>query len=94
MLLRHSPTIDELLRDLLVQAVMRADNVEPQALRIMLTDAANRVAAARLEGWPKLASGFFANPPIDSRATPQGANEQARVRPQPLADPCGSALCC
>jgi hypothetical protein len=91
MSLRHSPTIDQLLGDSLVQAVMRADHVEPQALRALLADAADRVAA-RLERRP--AGGLSARPPIDRRATSLGANGPARVRPAPLTDPCGSALCC
>ena len=90
--LRHSPIIDELLGDSLVQAVMRADNVEPQALRTLLADTAVRVAAARVE--QRSASGLLTKPPIDRRATSRGANAPARVRPAPLADPCGSALCC
>ena len=92
MSLRHSPTIDELLGDSLVQAVMRADNVEPQALRTLLADAAFRVAAARVE--QRSASGLLAKPPIDRRPASRGANAPMRVRPAPLADPCGSALCC
>ncbi len=47
MSLRHGPTIDELLGDSLVQAVMRADNVEPQALRTSLADTAVRLANPR-----------------------------------------------
>ena len=94
MLLRDTPTIDELLADSLVRAVMRADNVEPQALRTVLTDAANRVLGARLERKPRLRAGLFANPRIARRAIVQGANGGARVRPQPLADRCGSAFCC
>ena len=94
MLLRDRPTIDELLADSLVQAVMRADSVEPHAIKTVLADAANRVAAARLEGESKLASGLFANPRIDRWATPRGAYERTRDRPQPLADRCGSAFCC
>ena len=38
------PTVDELLGDSLIQAVMRADNVEPQALRALLVGAAGRNA--------------------------------------------------
>jgi hypothetical protein len=92
MSLRHSPTIDELLGDSLVQAVMRADNVEPQALRTLLTDTAFRVTAAR--AGPRPAGRRLAGPPIDGRAASRGANAPARVRPAPPADPCGSALCC
>jgi hypothetical protein len=40
-----SPTIDSLLADPLIQSVMRADRVDPRALRTMLT----RVAANRPE---------------------------------------------
>ena len=87
MSLRHSPTIDELLGDSLVQAVMRADNVEPQVLRTLLG-----AAAARVER--RSASTLLANLPTDRRATSRGANAQVRVRPWPPAGPCGSALCC
>jgi hypothetical protein len=49
----HSPqTIDDLLGDSLIQAVMRADRVEPRALKVMLTGVGARVAAHRQE--PKL----------------------------------------
>jgi hypothetical protein len=73
---------------------MRADNVEPQALRTVLTDAANRVAGARLERKPRLGSGLFADPSIATRAIVQGGNGSAHIHFQPLADPCGSAFCC
>jgi hypothetical protein len=50
----HSPqTIDDLLGDSLIQAVMRADRVEPRALKVMLTGVGAKVAARRQE--PKLA---------------------------------------
>ena len=50
----HSPqTIDDLLGDSLIQAVMRADRVEPRALKVMLTGVGAKVAAHRQE--PKLA---------------------------------------
>ena len=86
MSLRHSPTIDELLGDSLVQAVMRADDVEPQALRILLADAAARIGRGR--------GGLSPKPPIDRRATARGASAPGRVRPLPHPGPCGSALCC
>ena len=92
MSLRHSPTIDELLEDSLVLAVMRADDVEPQALRTLLAAAAVRVTAGRAGYRP--ASRISAKPPIDRRGVSRGANAPTRVRPSPLADPCGSALCC
>jgi hypothetical protein len=92
MSLRHSPTIDELLGDSLVQAVMRADHVEPQALKTLLADAAFRVVTGRVE--PRPANGLSARPPIDRRATSRDASAPARVRRQSLFGPCGSALCC
>ena len=61
MLLHHSPTIDEPLEDSLVQAVMRADGVQPQALRATLTAAANRVAAKRPERGAGLEEGLYAD---------------------------------
>jgi hypothetical protein len=46
----HSPqTIDDLLGDSLIQAVMRADRVEPRALKVMLTGVGAKVAAQRQE---------------------------------------------
>ena len=42
-----APTVDELLADSLVQAVMRADHVEPQALRTLLGRSARRLADSR-----------------------------------------------
>jgi hypothetical protein len=92
MSLRYSSTIDELLGDSLVQAIMRADNVEPQALKTLLADAAFRVAATPGERRP--ARGLMTRPPIDRRATSRDASVPARVRRQLLAGPCGSALCC
>jgi hypothetical protein len=49
MSLNHGPTIDELLADSLIQTVMRADQVEPQALKALLNGAASRIAATRRE---------------------------------------------
>jgi len=46
----HFPqTIDDLLGDSLIQAVMRADKVEPRALKVMLTGVGAKVAADRNE---------------------------------------------
>ena len=92
MSLRHSPTIDELLGDSLVQAVMRADNVEPQALRTLLADAAFRLAAARVETEiGERALGEAA----DRQAGGVPRRERAEARPPCAARrPCGSALCC
>jgi len=47
MSLNHGPTIHELLADSLIQTVMRADQVEPQALRVLLHVAASRISEPR-----------------------------------------------
>ena len=88
MLLRHSPTIDELLGDALVQAVMRADKVEPQALRTVLTEAAKRLCANRVERERPSARAYFANPRM------RAPNGSARAGPQSVTRRSGSALCC
>ena len=40
-------SIDDLLADPLIQAVMKADHVEPQALKSLLSDAAARLSPVR-----------------------------------------------
>ena len=47
MTLRQDPTLDELLGDPLILAAMRADRVDPRALKTLLGAAADRVAAIR-----------------------------------------------
>ena len=47
---RNAPTIDDLLADALIQKVMRADRVEPQALKVLLQGTARRVVDARRAG--------------------------------------------
>ena len=93
MLLRHSPTVDDLLGDSLIQAVMRADNVEPQALRTLLSDMGDRVAAARRDARSQ-PSVLFGKPALDRRPQSRLALAPPRVRPQPLAGSCGSVVCC
>ncbi len=43
----HAHSLDDLLADPLIQMVMKADKVEPAALRGLLTGAASRVRADR-----------------------------------------------
>jgi hypothetical protein len=43
----HAQTIDDLLADSLVQKVMLADHVEPQALKSLLEGTAHRIAESR-----------------------------------------------
>jgi hypothetical protein len=44
---RSAQTVDDLLADSLIQKVMRADRVEPQALRTLLDGTARRIAESR-----------------------------------------------
>jgi hypothetical protein len=88
----HAPTVDELLADGLVQAVMRADHVEPNELRALLGGVAGRIARRR-EGERKAAR-FFATPLLAWRPRPDGANARALAAPTPVAEPCGAGLCC
>lgn len=89
--LHHTPTLDDLMADSLIQTVMRADRVEPQALKSLLNSAALRIGAAR----PRRALTVFAGSAIDRRkpartadASP-GAVRAARMLPED----CGSACC-
>jgi hypothetical protein len=83
-------TIDELMADPLIQKVMRADRVEPQALRALMDGAALRIAEARASR----PSVVFVNAP-ENRRNPlrRQAPAPARRSPRSLGD-CGSALCC
>ena len=47
---RNASTIDDLLADALILKVMRADRVEPQALKVLLQGTARRIADARRSG--------------------------------------------
>jgi hypothetical protein len=91
MSLRYSPTVDDLLADSLIQAVMRADRVEPQALKSLLTSAALRIGAGRR----RRALTVFVRSAIDRRKTPRAADaplaagRTARV----ASEDCGSARC-
>ena len=81
MSLRHSPTVDDLMADSLIQAVMRADRVEPQALKSLLNSAALRIGAGRR----RRALTVFVRSAIDRRKTPRGGGCAARRRPDALA---------
>ena len=89
---RLSPTLDELLGDSLIQAVMRADHVEPQAVRALFAEPAGRIVR-RGKGEPKAASVFFPRPSIDRRPSPLTFAGPRAKPAQPLG-PCGSAICC
>jgi hypothetical protein len=77
MSLSHGPTLDDLLADPLIQTVMRADHVEPQALRALMSGAAGRIAAGRASQ----GAGRFARSDGDRRAASRGANRPLAARP-------------
>lgn len=93
MSLRHGPSLDDLLADSLIQTVMRADHVEPEALKALLNGAARRIAAGRTSQGPgavfvgsggdRRTASCATRPPIDVR----------RSRRVHDGD-CATALCC
>jgi hypothetical protein len=87
----YRTTIDELMADPLIQKVMRADRVEPQALRALMDGAALRIAEARASR----PSVVFVNAPENRRNSLRRPNapSPARRSPRSVGD-CGSALCC
>ncbi len=92
MSLSHVPTVDELLADGLVQAVMQADHVEPAELRTLLSGVARRIARRRQSEQKALR--IFATPRLAWRPGADDANARARARPAPVAEACGAGLCC
>lgn len=92
MSLSHVQTVDELLADGLVQAVMQADRVEPAELRTLLSDVAGRIARRRQS--ERKALRFFATPRLEWRPNAEDANALARALPAPIAQVCGAGLCC
>jgi len=92
MSLSHAPTVDELLADGLVQAVMQADHVEPAELKSLLGGVADRIARRRQS--ERKALRFFATPRLEWRPNAEGANALSRALPPPVAEICGAGLCC
>ena len=67
-------TIDDLLADLLIQKVMLADHVEPQALKTLLDGTARRIAESRRASAVQVGQdlgrrGSFRGPPLLTRPT-------------------------
>ena len=87
------PTADELLADGLVRAVMRADHVEPQELRTLLSNVASRLARRR-DIERRAAQHFFATPRLEWRPERSGVNAPALPFPTPIANACVDGLCC
>jgi hypothetical protein len=93
MSLRHGPTLDELLADPLIQTVMRADNVEREALKALLNGAARQIAAGRAS---QRAGAAFVRMGGDRRTAPCAALPPIGVRGsgRVKGGDCGTALCC
>jgi hypothetical protein len=92
MSLNHVPTVDELLADGLVQALMRADHVEPAELRTLLGGVAGRIARQRRGD--RKAMRFFATPRLEWRPAAEGENALPRALLSSVAKACGAGLCC
>jgi hypothetical protein len=71
MSLSHAQTIDDLLSDSLIQTVMRADHVEPEALKSMLTATAHRLTAAPGGGGLQRSGLVFTRLPAERRLWPR-----------------------
>jgi hypothetical protein len=83
----RAQTIDDLLADSLIQKVMLADHVEPQALKTMLDGTARRLAASRSAATVQVGQdlrrrGFFRQPLLLMRPKPRMAGGE-----------CGASLC-
>jgi hypothetical protein len=80
-------TIDDLLADSLIQKVMLADHVEPQALKTLLDGTARRLAASRRASTVQVGQdlgrrGFFRGPLLLMRPTGRTTGGE-----------CGASLC-
>jgi hypothetical protein len=84
---RSAQTIDDLLADSLIQKVMLADRVEPQALKSLLDDTARRLADSRRANAVQVGQdlgrrGFFRGPLLLMRPTTRTTGGE-----------CGASLC-
>jgi hypothetical protein len=84
---RSAQTIDDLLADSLIQKVMLADHVEPQALKTLLDGTARRLADSRRAATVQVGQdlgrrGSFRQPLLLMRPTPRAAGGE-----------CGASLC-
>ena len=84
---RNAETIDDLLADSLIQKVMLADGVEPQALRALLDGTARRLAESRRAATVQVGQdlgrrGWFRGPLLLARPTARTTGGE-----------CGASLC-
>jgi hypothetical protein len=94
MSLSYSPTIDDLLADSLIRAVMRADHVEPRALKALLHGVASRIEAP--EPVSRRPAIVFVSTANDRRTPSRGGGfaPTARRAVRGREAGCGSAFCC
>ena len=83
----NAQTIDDLLADSLIQKVMLADRVEPQALKTLLDGTARRIAESRRAATVQVGQdlgrrGFFRGPLLLMRPTTR--DDRRRMRSIPL----------
>jgi hypothetical protein len=83
----RAQTIDDLLADSLIQKVMLADHVEPQALRTLLDGTARRLADSRSAAQVQVGQdlgrrGWFRGPLLLTRASTRATGGE-----------CGASLC-
>lgn len=84
---RSAETIDDLLADSLIQKVMLADHVEPEALKTLLDKTARRLADARLPGAVQVGQD------LGRRGSFRGPLLLMRPAPRAIAGQCGASLC-
>jgi hypothetical protein len=94
MSLSYNPTIDDLLADALIQTVMQADHVEPQALETLLQGVAKRIGSSE-RALPRppavfVSSANYSRAPFASWNAGPAGRRSGRVRHTGS----GSALCC
>jgi hypothetical protein len=91
MLPRPSLTLDDLLADSLIQTVMQADRVEPEAVRALMDGAARRLAAGRASQHNGVA---FARAVGYGRAAFRATHPPLASRPLRARSGDRAALCC
>ncbi len=84
---RSAETIDDLLADSLIQKVMLADHVQPQALKILLDGTARRLADSRR------AASVQVGPDLGRRGFFRGPLLLMRPAARTTVGECGASLC-
>ena len=84
---RSAETIDDLLADSLIQKVMLADRVEPQALKALLDGTARRIADSRRAAAVQVGQDF------GRRSMFRGPLLLARPSTRAAGGECGASLC-